>query len=118
MSSKKSIKKKNPLRWIWFAGGVGLRGAGGAVFGAVGYGRLYTGRIFPGVRILDVRLDGLTAEEARATLYKQVDEALRDGLRFQFHPSDGSSPIYIALAATTVGTADPDASRDLVRYEL
>ncbi|MBD3250910.1 hypothetical protein GF380_00305, partial [Candidatus Uhrbacteria bacterium] len=82
------------------------------VFAVVGYGRLYEHRIFPGVRVLNVRLDGLTAEEARTTLYEEIDQALKDGLRFRYEDRD------IVLAATTVAQEDPDASRDLIRYEI
>lgn len=81
-------------------------------FAILGYGRLYENRVFPGVRVLEVRLDGLTADEARTTVYEAIDTSLKDGLRFRYDGRD------ITLEATTVATDDPDASRDLVHYDI
>jgi vancomycin resistance protein YoaR len=83
-----------------------------SAFAILGYGRLYENRIFPGVRMLDVRLDGLTTDEARATVHEAIDASLKDGLRFRYDGRD------ITLAATTVAPNDPDVSRDLVRYDI
>lgn len=95
--------------------------AASAVFGvfilisggvALGYGRLYEHRIFPGVRILDVRMDGLTENEARITLNKHIDEALKDGLRFVVQKRE------VTLSATAVTQEDSDISSDLIRYQI
>jgi vancomycin resistance protein YoaR len=75
------------------------------------YGRLYENRIFPGVRVLGVRLDGLTKSEARQAVQKSIDETLAKGLKFAFHGRE------VTLDATVVSD-DPDASHDLVRYDV
>ncbi len=83
-----------------------------AVFGAViGYGRLYEGRVFPGVAVAGVRLDGLTRTEARKAVQDKIDITLSKGLHFDLNGKD------IALDVNSTAS-DPDASRDLVRYEI
>ncbi len=77
----------------------------------VAYGRLYENRMFPGVRVYGVRVDGLTKSEARQTVQDAIDSALHGGLRFRFRGRD------VSIDATTVAT-DPDASRDLIRYDV
>lgn len=122
MSSEKKRARitinKTVVIWTAVSLVVLMVASSGAAFAAVGYGRLYEGRIFPGVRVLDVRLDGLTADEARNALNKAVDEALKDGLRFRFTPNGGGETRDIVLNATTVATNDPDASRELIRYDV
>ena len=100
------------LIWSIVAGVIGIVIILFSGFAAFGYERLYANRIFPGVRILGVRLDGLTENEARITLNEKIDGALKDGLRFSYKGRE------ITLGATTVAQNDPDASRDLIRYEL
>lgn len=97
---------------IWIIASVGTL----AVFAmftfaaAAGYERLYDHRIFPGVRVWGVRIDGLTENEARITLNEQIDTALKDGLRFTY---DG----HEILVDETAGN-DPDASHDLLSYDV
>ncbi|MBU2613258.1 VanW family protein [Patescibacteria group bacterium] len=83
-----------------------------AAGGAIAYAKLYDGRIFPGVRVLDVRLDGLMKEEARQAVQTAIDAALTKGLRFTFRGAE------VNLGVTIPATADPDASRDLIRYGI
>lgn len=105
-------KVKGALIWLFAVAAVTLI-FGGIVIGITfGYGRLYEHRIFPGVRILDVRLDGLTENEARLAVNRHIDTALKDGLRFVYEGRE------ITLGATTVATNDPDASSDLIRYQI
>ncbi len=115
MASKK-FPHLNKAALLWTGAVVLVLAAlmGGAVFAAAGYGRLYEGRIFPGVRVLDVRLDGLTELEAREAVYNAVDAALRDGIRFHFDPTQGGESREVTLGAVN----DPDAGRDLVRYDI
>ncbi|OGL73708.1 hypothetical protein A3E39_01910 [Candidatus Uhrbacteria bacterium RIFCSPHIGHO2_12_FULL_60_25] len=110
---------KTFLTWTIAAFGVAAVVGGLGFFAVVGYARLYEGRVFPGVRVLGVRLDGLTADEARATLNKAVDEALKDGLRFRYvvDSTEGKAR-EVTLDATTVALNDRDMARDLVRYVL
>ena len=83
-----------------------------AVVGAeAAYSRIYHNRIFPGVRVLDVRLDGLTKNEARQAVQKELDTELGKGLRFRFNEKDIS--INAIVSAT-----DPDISRVLVNFNL
>jgi vancomycin resistance protein YoaR len=114
-------KKQSSAILIWSAatGVVLLLLIGSAVFATAGYAKLYQDRIFPGVRILGVRLDGMTADEARTTVNKAIDGSLKDGLRFRLISDDiKEKPQDIVLNATTIGTTDPDASRDLVHYNI
>ncbi len=75
------------------------------------YGRMYENRIFPGVRVLNVRLDGLTRQEARTSVQRAVDTALAKGLRFRYHGREAD------VDATAVAVS-PDASHDLVRFNI
>lgn len=106
------------LTWAGIAAGVVVLLAGLGAFALVGYARLYEHRIFPGVRVLGVRLDGLTEQEARTTLERAVDAALKDGLRFRYESSSEGMARDLTLQSTTVAPGDPDASLDLVRYDL
>ncbi|MEN9558046.1 MAG: hypothetical protein RL141_415 [Candidatus Parcubacteria bacterium] len=122
MSSPKSEKNplvsKTVLTWAAVALGVVIILCGLSAFALVGYARLYEGRVFPGVRVLGVRLDGLTEQEARSALEKAVDESLNNGLRFRYTPPENAPTREITLQATTVAESDPDASRELIRYDL
>ncbi|HWQ99249.1 MAG TPA: VanW family protein [Candidatus Methylomirabilis sp.] len=115
----KPLPYKALLTWTAAAFGVAVAVGGLGFFAVVGYARLYEGRVFPGVRVLGVRLDGLTADEARDTLHKAVDQALKDGLRFRYVADERAGRAReVALDATTVAPNDPDAGRDLVSYDL
>ncbi|MCR4278824.1 MAG: VanW family protein [bacterium] len=76
-----------------------------------GYSRLYENRIYPGTRVYGVRVNGLTREEARETVQKQIDTELVHGFRFVFVGQE------VQLQSTLLST-DPDASRDLIRYDV
>jgi vancomycin resistance protein YoaR len=58
--------------------------------GAFAYMRMYEGKVYPGVKVLDIRLDGQTPEEARETLIKATDSALESGLNFSLDGEDVS----------------------------
>lgn len=109
---KNKVHAKAAIIWTLVASGAGAVVIGLAIFAAWGYGQLYDHRIFPGVRILDVRLDGLTENEARIALNKAIDQELKDGLRFTYQGRD------ITVNAVTVPQAGPDDARDLIRYEI
>lgn len=122
MTSPKKENAPFPTKTVLMWGGIGLGVLllfiGLGAFALVGYARLYENRIFPGVRVLGVRLDGLTEQEARTTLEKAADAALKDGLRFRYEASAGDVTRNITLQSTTVAAEDPDASLDLVQYDL
>lgn len=82
---------------------IGGLGAGSVL----AYTRMYENRIYPGVRVLGVRLDGLTKDEARKNLDQAVDGALEKGLAFVL---DGKQ---VAIQ-TSSGSDLPD----LIRFDL
>lgn len=98
---------------IW--GAVTLAVLAAVFFAAVGseylYSRIYENRIFPGVRVLGVRLDGMTKKEAGAAVQKAVDAELAKGLRFEFAGQEVQLPV--AVPAT-----DPDLAGELIRYDF
>ncbi|MBU1034217.1 VanW family protein [Patescibacteria group bacterium] len=75
------------------------------------YARIYKNRIFPGVRVLSVRLDGMTKKEAGTAVQKAVDAELAKGLRFEFEGEEVQLPV--AVPAT-----DPDLAGELIHYDL
>lgn len=98
---------------IWSGVIIGL--LGGLSLAAYGsqaaYARLYDNRIFPGVKVLNVRLYGLTKSEAREVLQKSVDDNLSKGLRFVFRGQE-------AQLETTLLAKGSDAARDLISYDI
>lgn len=113
MASKNPKLQTVRIILVWTNVMVGILAVGClmAAGSLMAYGRLYENRMFPGVRILGVRLDGLTKSEARQTVQKAIDDALAKGLRFSYQGRD------VTLDVTSAST-DPDASRDLVRYDV
>lgn len=98
---------------VWISVSVGVLAvfallAGGAV---AAYARMYENRMFPGVRIFGVRVEGLTRQEARKTVAEAVETNLNKGLRFRYKGRE------VSIDASTV-PIDPDASRDLIRYDI
>ncbi|MBI4139078.1 VanW family protein [Candidatus Uhrbacteria bacterium] len=75
------------------------------------YARLHENRMFPGLRVLGVRLDGMTKNEARQEVQKRIDQELSKGLRFRFNGKE--IQIQAVVAAT-----DPDISRELIRMDI
>lgn len=104
--TKKTIVKS---ALVWFGiilGVIVLLGAalGGGVFA---YTRMYSNRIYPGVRVLGVQLDGLSKEEARRQLDKAVDAALEKGLVFALDNKQ-----------ETVQVSSDSDLPDLIRFDL
>ncbi|MEK7116216.1 MAG: VanW family protein [Patescibacteria group bacterium] len=97
----------------WTSVGIGVACSSAVLLAGVAFGfeRMYENKIFPGVQIARVRLDGLTKSEARQTLEKAIDAALANGLPFLYHGKD------VTLDAVTV-SIDPDASRDRIQYSI
>jgi vancomycin resistance protein YoaR len=109
-SEKKKIEKtvvKSAFGWLGAILGVlilvGALGAGSVY----AYTRIYSNRIYPGVRVLGVRLDGLGKEEARRQLDNAVDASLEKGLSFVL---DGKQ--------TNIQISSNSDLPDLVRFDL
>jgi vancomycin resistance protein YoaR len=78
---------------------------------AMSYARLYEGKMFPGIRVLGVRVDGLAREEARETVQRRVDEALGAGVTFRFRGEEKNVDV-------TASAADGSVSRELIQYDV
>jgi len=85
-----------------------LAGLGAAAYG---YEVAFRNKIFPGVRIAGVKLDGLTRAQAESALQKRINDALEPGFIFRLEDKQ------ITLPRGTVPLSDPDLSRDLVTYD-
>jgi vancomycin resistance protein YoaR len=79
--------------------------------GAISYARLYEDRMFPGIRVLGVQVDGLRIEEARETVQSRVDAALASGVRFRFRGEEKNVDV-------TAVAADGSVSRELIQYDV
>lgn len=85
-----------------------LTGLGAAAYG---YETAFRNKIFPGVRIAGIRLDGMTREQAEAAIQQKINAALEPGFLFRLEDKQ------IILPRSTVAIEDPDLSRDLVSYD-
>lgn len=86
-----------------------VTGAGAAAYG---FETAYRNRMFPGVSVAGLRLDGLSREQARERLSDHVERSLQPGFRFRFGAD------VFDISATLVGVNDPDVSQDLIRYDV
>lgn len=116
MTDKKTDKKISPAWmpiaksiaiWTGITLGVLILLAGLLAGSAYGYTRIYSGKIYPGIKVAGVRLDGLTKEEANLQLDKAVDQALEKGLMFSL---DGDQAIIQVASHSDVP--------DLIRYDI
>ncbi len=102
---------KSALKWMAISVGVVsifFILSGGMV---LAYGRMYQGKIFPGVQVLGVRLDGKTPSEARVLIEDAIDQSLAAGLRFTYAGKE-------VRIDPTIGNASPDTAHDLVQYDV
>ncbi len=102
---------KSALKWAAISVGavsIFLLLSGGMV---LAYGKIYDGKIFPGVQVLGVKLDGKTQDEAQKLLEDAVDRSLADGLRFTYN----GKQVRIDPVA---GAASPDTAHDIVHYDI
>lgn len=111
--SSSSKAKRVKIVLIWANVAVGALALfvllAGGVF--VAYARTFDGRIYPGVQVLGVRLDGLSRDDAQKVLNDAIDKALAGGLRFRYQGKD------VNIAATAA-SADAGDARDLVQYNI
>lgn len=85
-----------------------LAGLGAAAYG---YELAFRDKIFPGVRVAGIRLDGKTRSQAEALLQQTINESLEGGFVFRIEDKQ------VTLPRTTISLEDPDLSRDLVSYD-
>lgn len=85
-----------------------LAGLGAAAYG---YEIVFRDKMFPGVRIAGLKLDGMTRAQAEAALQTRIDQELEPGFIFRLEDKQ------ITLPRGTVPLTDPDLSRDLVSYD-
>ncbi|HVM90446.1 MAG TPA: VanW family protein [Verrucomicrobiae bacterium] len=104
----------NKNAWMWTGLGLAfvLVLCVGASAVAYGYESAYRDKIFGGVSVAGLRLDGLTRDQARQALQTKVDRSLEPGFRFTYGQDT------IDLPRTTQGVEDPDLSQDLIRYDV
>jgi vancomycin resistance protein YoaR len=104
--------RKQILAWVGLGLAFGLILVTGAAAAAYGLETAYQNRIYPGVSVGGLRLDGMTREAARVALTAKIDRVLEPGFRFRFGEAD------FTLPRTTLSLEDPDVSQDLVRYDV
>ncbi len=119
MESTPDIKTETRIRsrkelFIWIGLGSALAvvlvtGAGAAAYG---FETSYKNRIFPGVSVGGLRLDGLTRAQAQQAIQTHVDRSLQPGFQFRFGEDSFDLP------AAIVGMNDPDISQELLRYDV
>lgn len=108
-------KKHSPKQlaiWVGLGGAFALVLVTGAAAAAYGIDVAYRDRMFFGVSVAGLRLDGLSKDQARERLNDHVERSLQPGFRFRF----GGDAIDIP--ATLVGVNDPDVSQELIRYDI
>lgn len=103
--------RKEVLTWVGLGGAFALILVTGAGAVAYGFETTYRGRIFPGVSVGGLRLDGLTMSQAQNAIQAHVDRALQPGFHFRFGADQ------FELPATLLGVNDPDISQELLRYD-
>ncbi|KAA0206880.1 hypothetical protein EDM68_00955 [Candidatus Uhrbacteria bacterium] len=111
-SDKKPKSMKDLLAWIGLGSAFLLVLATGAGAAAYGFETAFQNKMYPGVSVGGLRLDGLSRAEARDRLQAHVERALEPGFLFRYGDED------IRLSAAIVGVEDPDLSRDLLRYDV
>jgi vancomycin resistance protein YoaR len=106
------MSHKNAFMWVGLSLvflvvlGVGVSAA------AYGYDTAYRERIYGGVSVAGLKLDGFTHAQATEALQSKVDRALEPGFRFKYGED------VVDLPRATVAVEDPDLSQDLIRYDV
>ncbi len=104
-------KQKQILKWTAISVGIVsicLVLSGGIV---MAYGRMYDGKIFPGVRVVGVALDGKTTVEAQRLIEDAISRSLSNGLRFTY----AGTQVHLD---PVIGADTPDTAHDLVGYDV
>jgi len=101
---------------VWMWAGLGLAFvvvlAAGVSAAAYGYDTAYRDRIYGGVSVAGLKLDGFTRAQATEALQSKVDRALEPGFRFKYGED------VVDLPRATVAVEDPDLSQELIRYDV
>jgi len=115
MSGIKSKLKNLNLKVVvtWAAVTLGVMAffvlVGAAV--VMSYSSIYEGKCFPGVRVLNVRLDGLTTDEAQRAVQDRIDAVLANGLPFRFRGTDANVDVILSAP-------DGSVSREFIQYDI
>ncbi len=97
---------------IAITGGLLASVLAGLAAAAYGYEIAFKNKMFPGVSVAGVKLDGLTRDKAEGVLQQRINQILDNGFNFRI----GSDTIH--LPRTTESLDDPDLSQDLVTYDV
>ncbi|MCR4256578.1 MAG: VanW family protein [Candidatus Uhrbacteria bacterium] len=100
------------LAWVGLGLAFALVFATGLSAAAYGFEKAFQNRIYPGVSVGGLRLDGFSRDQARERLQTHVTRALEPGFQFRYGDE------RIDVPAELVGVNDPDLSRDLIRYDV
>jgi vancomycin resistance protein YoaR len=92
LQTEKIAIVKTVLIWLGIVLGTLAVLAGVLALSTYAYMRMYEGKIYPGVKVLNIRLDGLTPDEARLVLDKAIDGSLEKGLSFSLNGEDAIVP--------------------------
>ncbi len=111
-ADKQPRTRKELFTWIALGCAFALILMTGMAAAAYGFETTYRNRIFPGVSVAGLRLDGLTRAQAQQALQAHVDRSLQPGFQFRFGEDSFDLP------ATVVGVDDPDVSQELLRYDV
>ena len=103
---------KNVLMWSGLGIAFAVVLAAGLAAAAYGYDTAYRDRLYAGISVAGLRLDGMTRNQAKEALQAKVDRAIEPGFRFRFGED------IIDLPRNTLAIEDPDLSQDLIRYDV
>ncbi|MCK9360680.1 VanW family protein [Patescibacteria group bacterium] len=111
-AEKRPRTRKELYAWIGLGGAFAIILVTGMGAAAYGFETTYRNRIFPGVSVAGLRLDGLTRAQAQQAIQAHVNRSLQPGFQFRFGEA------AFDLPATTLGVDDPDVSQDLFRFDV
>jgi vancomycin resistance protein YoaR len=112
LNIKTPLSRKNLFLWIGLGCAFALVLFTGAAAAAYGFEKTYQNRLFPGVSVAGLRLDGLTRAQAQQAIQAHVDRSLQPGFQFRYGED------RFDLPAALVGINDPDISQELFRYDV
>ena len=105
---KLDLKENKQHRLIAIAVLGSLLGVAILVIAGVSYAYAYEDRFFPGTRVANTALGGMSYEEGLALINSQADTLIEEGARITINDTTRTIPLR------TVSPDDPDLNRDLV----